>query len=87
MLWKINVDLIDINNKNIMKQLYMKYKEVFEKEKANQKESKEDQLLKRKFDDITTINAQIHEITMIKQIKLRQELIKLEINKKNRKII
>ena len=68
MLWKMNVDLIDINDKNIMKQLCMKYKEVFEKEKANKEESKEDQSLKRKFDNITTIKGQIHEMTTIKHI-------------------
>ena len=34
----------------------MKYKEVFEKEKANQEESKEDPILKRKFDNITNYN-------------------------------
>ena len=33
MLWKMNMDLININDKNIMKQLCVKYKEVFEKEK------------------------------------------------------
>ena len=33
----MNVDLIDINNKNIMKQLFMKYKEVFEKKKSTTK--------------------------------------------------
>ena len=67
-------------------------KEVFEKEKAKKEESKEDQSLKRKFDNITTIKGQIHEMKMIKQIKLdskieeeqdelSQELIRLEIKR------
>ena len=40
MLWEMNMDLVDINDKSIMKQLCMKYKEVFEKAKENEEHCK-----------------------------------------------
>ena len=76
----MNLDLIDINDTNIIQQLCMKYKEVFEKEKANQEESKEDQSLKIKFDNINTIEEQIYEMTTIKEMKLTSEIERNKMN-------
>ena len=74
MLWKMNMDLVDINDKSIMKQLCMKYKEVFEKVKENEEETKENKSFKRKSDYINTSNEQIDEIRTDKEIKLTSEI-------------
>ena len=97
MLWKMNSELLDLNDDKIMQDICKEYEEIKESEKHKENEDGREKSLKRKLDEMTP-NDQNSEKVLQKNAKhlkltqsidegqddLSQEIIRLELEPKNK---